>query len=42
MIREHFGSCFRELRNNFSVKILQFVYVDADSYPGIFLTLDLG
>jgi hypothetical protein len=35
-IQEHFGSFFRELRNNFYVKILEFF--DADADPGIFLT----
>jgi hypothetical protein len=37
---EHPGSYFRELRNNFRVKILKFFDTDAD--PGIFLTLDPG
>jgi hypothetical protein len=37
---EYFGSYFRELRNNFRVKILKFFSADAD--PGIFLTLDQG
>jgi hypothetical protein len=34
------GSFYRELRNNFWVKILKFFDVDAD--PGIFLTLSQG
>ncbi len=37
---EHFRSYFRELRNNFFVKILKFI--DADAGPGIFLTPDPG
>jgi hypothetical protein len=36
----NFGSCFRELRNNFGLKFLKFF--DADPYPGFFLTLDPG
>jgi hypothetical protein len=37
---EHFGSFFRELRNNCWVKTLNFF--DADADPDIFLTLDPG
>jgi hypothetical protein len=41
-ISEHFRTFFRELRNSFRAKILEFF--DADSEPGseIFLTLDPG
>jgi hypothetical protein len=35
---EHPGSYFRELRNNFWIKMLKFLNADA----GIFLTLDPG
>jgi hypothetical protein len=39
---EHPESYFRELRNNFCVKILKFFDADADQNPGIFLTLYPG
>jgi hypothetical protein len=37
---EHPGSYFRELRNNFWVKILKYFDADADPGPGIFLTME--